>query len=576
MIAIRRIYDHNNSSNQKALAQCKEILVDQFPWLTKSEAEEFFMAAEKSLATQFRSVILVAEGRNKAVIGVAIASYFPESNFYFLDYIATHQNRISGGVGGALYERLREEALSSKAIGIFYDCLSDDKTYCNDEEERKQNIARLKFYERFGARPLEGVKYELPRGDKSIFHLVFDGLGLRQQLKGSIAKSIVQPILEYKAQKKCSPKYIKEVVSSIKSHVTLRPFQYLKTEKIRDVNQTIHADKKISMVINEDHLIHHVRERGYLESPVRVKSILKELNKLSIFDTTPSKHFSDKHMENVHDGNYLEFLKKICESIGSTATRYGDVFPIRNAARLPGDVELQIGYYCIDTSTPLNANAYIAARAAVDCALTAAEKVLDGKHLAYALIRPPGHHAERRHFGGFCYLNSNAIAADYLSKKGKVAILDIDYHHGNGQQNIFYERPDVFTVSIHADPEYAYPNFTGFDDEKGKGDGEGYNLNITLPKGVVGQAYHKALSKALDAIREYQPAFLVIALGLDIAKGDPTGTWLLSAKDFSENGRLIAEMNLPTLVVQEGGYQNRALGINARYFFEGLWEGYYL
>jgi acetoin utilization deacetylase AcuC-like enzyme len=282
-----------------------------------------------------------------------------------------------------------------------------------------------------------------------------------------------------------------------------------------------------------------------------------------------------KHLEEVHDKTYLKFLQKVCEVIGHSATRYGDVFPIRNAARLPSDVELQIGYYCIDTSTPLNANAYIAARDSVDCALTAADQVLRGRPMAYALVRPPGHHAERKHFGGFCYLNSTAIAAHYLSKKGKVAILDIDYHHGNGQQNIFYGRSDVFTLSIHGDPAFAYPNFTGFADECGEGEGLGYNLNIPLKMAIDAKIYRKALTLALDQIKKFDPTYLVIALGVDVAKDDPTGTWPLCAQDFLQNGKLVAQLKLPMVVVQEGGYNNKALGVNVKHFFAGLWSGYY-
>jgi acetoin utilization deacetylase AcuC-like enzyme len=185
-------------------------------------------------------------------------------------------------------------------------------------------------------------------------------------------------------------------------------------------------------------------------------------------------------------------------------------------------------------------------------------------------VRPPGHHAERRSFGGFCYFNNAAVAAQYLSPFGKVAILDIDYHHGNGQQDIFYARNDVLTISIHGDPKFAYPYFTGFPDERGVNLGEGFNVNIALPEAQNGAQYRKALASALEAVSRFRPAFLVVSLGLDTAKGDPTGTWHLGAKDFEANGRLIAGLRLPTLVVQEGGYRIRTLGTNARAFFTGL------
>ncbi len=230
------------------------------------------------------------------------------------------------------------------------------------------------------------------------------------------------------------------------------------------------------------------------------------------------------------------------------------------------------GYYCIDTFTPVNRNAYPAARRGVDCTLTAARELLEGRRITYALVRPPGHHAERRSFGGFCYFNNNAIAAEYLTAYGRIAILDIDYHHGNGQQDIFYARSDVLTVSIHGDPDFAYPYFTGFADERGEGQGLGYNLNFPLPESQTGDQYQVTLQQAIDVIQQFSPAFLVVALGLDPAKGDPTGTWSLAAKDFEANGRMLGQMRLPTLVVQEGGYRTRTLGRNARCFFQGLME----
>ena len=234
---------------------------------------------------------------------------------------------------------------------------------------------------------------------------------------------------------------------------------------------------------------------------------------------------------------------------------------------------MQAGYYCMDTFTPLNRNAYLAARAAVDCTLTAANALLDHYSMAYALVRPPGHHAERKAFGGFCYFNNAAIAAHYLSRYGRVAVLDIDFHHGNGTQDIFYQRNDVLTASIHGDPVHAYPFFSGFADEQGEGEGLGYNLNIPLPEQVTPARYLQVLKKVMGAIREFSPEYLVLSLGLDTAKSDPTGTWSLTADDFRQNARLIASLNCPILVVQEGGYRTRTLGQNARAFFEGFYQG---
>jgi acetoin utilization deacetylase AcuC-like enzyme len=189
------------------------------------------------------------------------------------------------------------------------------------------------------------------------------------------------------------------------------------------------------------------------------------------------------------------------------------------------------------------------------------------------LVRPPGHHAERRVFGGFCYFNSTAIAAHYLSAYGAVAVLDIDYHHGNGTQDIFYERADVLTISLHGHPRFAYPYFSGFEDETGRGPGAGYNLNIPLPEHLDGTHYREVLMRALRRIKRFNPQFLVVALGLDTARGDPTGSWSLRARDFEANGRMLGALHVPTLVVQEGGYDSRSLGVNARHFFQGLSAG---
>jgi ribosomal protein S18 acetylase RimI-like enzyme len=188
-------------------------------------------------------------------------------------------------------------------------------------------------------------------------------------------------------------------------------------------------------------------------------------------------------------------------------------------------------------------------------------------------VRPLGHHAETRTFGGFCYFNNAAIAANLLSRYGKVAILDIDYHHGNGQQEIFYSRSDVLTVSIHGHPSFAYPYFTGFRDETGIGPGAGFNLNIPLPEHITTEQHRNAVAEGLRRIRRFAPAFLVVSAGFDTARGDPTGTWPNRARDFERLGQMLGEQGYSTLVVQEGGYRVRTLGANVRTFFDGLMTG---
>ena len=231
--------------------------------------------------------------------------------------------------------------------------------------------------------------------------------------------------------------------------------------------------------------------------------------------------FPNQYILKVHDHRLVSYLRRVCRRVEPNNSIYPYVFPIRNAARPPKELPVRAGYFCIDTFTPLNGNAYQAARRAVECGLTAAETLFGGYNLAYALVRPPGHHAERNVFGGFCYFNSTAIAAAHLSDYGGVAVLDIDYHHGNGTQDIFYDRNDILTVSIHGHPSFAYPYFSGFREETGQGDGQGFNLNIPLREEVDGPYYAKALQTALKRIKTFKPDYLVVALGLDVAREIP-------------------------------------------------------
>jgi acetoin utilization deacetylase AcuC-like enzyme len=454
-------------------------------------------------------------------------------------------------------------------MGIFMECLPDEKSLCKEGDEIKQNKARLAFYERYGARPIVGTAYEtaVNEGDDCPPYLVFDDLGKDVEISAPQLKKVVRAILERKYPTYCPESYIKMVLDSITQPMQLRPYRYDKTSA--DSPKKIARKDEIALVINDKHDIHHQKEVGYIESPVRIKSILREIDKLKAFVHTEAKPFADKYITDVHSSNYFNYFKKVCDQLPAGKSIYPYVFPLRNATRPPVELSVRAGYYCIDTFTPINKNAFLAARQAVNCALTGAELLHKGYHSAYALVRPPGHHAEKTVFGGFCYFNNASIAANYLSKYGKVAILDIDYHHGNGHQQIFYDRKDVLTISIHGHPSFAYPYFTGFADEKGEGEGLGFNINYTMKEIVNGEEYLAQLNKALKQVKAYKPDYLIISLGLDPAKGDPTGTWLLSAADFKNNGAAIGKMGLPTLFVQEGGYKNRTLGINARNFFEG-------
>jgi acetoin utilization deacetylase AcuC-like enzyme len=576
MFRIRRVYDDLLPANQEAIRQVKDILRAQFQQLPEQDIANLPEQLRNPLKYRFRSILFVAEGTKGHVNGFALLNHAPNLNFCYLDFMATAKLKMGRGIGEALYERVREEVIALRSIGIFYECLPDDPRLCHDPEILKQNAVRLRLFERYGARPIINTSYETPL--KPEFdcppYLVYDDLGQGKKLGRDLARTIVRAILERKYGDRCPPGYIQMVVESFRDDpVRMREPRYLKKEAPVAVNLSIPIDKRIILVINDQHVIHHVRERGYVESPVRIKSISKELERTDLFQEVPPHHFSEEYIKAVHDPGFVEYLKKVCSTLEPGETVYPYVFPIRNVARPPKELAVRAGYYCIDTFTPLSHNAYIAAKRSVDCALTAAQTILGGYRLTYALVRPPGHHAERRVFGGFCYFNSTAIAAQYLSAYGKVAILDIDYHHGNGQQDIFYDRSDVLTISIHGHPRFAFPYFSGFEDETGIGAGEGHNINIPLPENVDGNRYRDVLNKALKRVVQFHPRFLIVALGLDPEKKDPTGSWNLQSRDFETNGKMIGSLQFPTLVVQEGGYNNRVLGMNARHFFMGLWSG---
>ncbi len=283
-----------------------------------------------------------------------------------------------------------------------------------------------------------------------------------------------------------------------------------------------------------------------------------------------TRPFPEKHILKVHHPDLVNFLKAGRKHLDSAQLLYPNVFPVRHPDRIPAAWEMRAGYYCIDTFTPVTANAYGAARNAVNAALTGAERLLKGAQRVYVLCRPPGHHAESRAFGGFCYFNNAAIAADHLTSAGRVAFLDIDHHHGNGSQEIFYRRDDVFFASIHGHPRLCYPYFAGYADETGAGKGEGYNKNFPLYPGVDDHEYCAALGKALDVLGRFKPHCLVVSLGFDIMAGDPTGTFNVSARGMYRIGKMLAETGLPILAVQEGGYSLRNLRVGAGEFFKGL------
>ncbi|MCB9897799.1 MAG: histone deacetylase family protein [Planctomycetes bacterium] len=583
MFRIRQLTDPDHPADRRELDEVVRLLREGLPGLSEDEIVSLPEKLRDPMLHRFRALVFVADDLRGHLKGFALLSHAPDVGFCLLDYIATGAKLRGHGTGGALYERVRTAARGLGARALVFECLPDDPAACSDPAYAKQNAARLRFYETFGARPMIGTGYETPLrdGDKDMPHLVIDDLDRGEPLGRDFVREVVRAVLERKYSELCPPEYVERVVASIVDDpVRLRPPRKAAgagakapAQVAKDAPPTRPLESLVALVVNEGHDIHHVRERGYVEAPVRIAAILGGLLPTGLFHRVAPEHFARSHVLAVHDADYVDYFERVCRTLPEGRSVYPYVFPIRNVARPPKELAVRAGYYCIDTFTPLNRNAWLAALGAVDCALTAARIVLDGHGTAYALVRPPGHHAESRSFGGFCYFSNAAVAAQHLSRHGRVAMLDLDYHHGNGQEEIFWRRDDVLTVSIHGHPSFAYPYFSGFAEDVGADAGEGNNLNLPLPEAVDGDRYRRALEQALRRILDFGPRFLVVCLGLDTAKGDPTGSWSLGAADFERNGRAVGELGLPTVVVQEGGYRTRSLGRNARAFFEGLAAG---
>jgi acetoin utilization deacetylase AcuC-like enzyme len=274
----------------------------------------------------------------------------------------------------------------------------------------------------------------------------------------------------------------------------------------------------------------------------------------------------------VHDRAYVTFLRTAfaawhlavpaAEAGGDPSVLFPTVWPAHRSQNLPVWPGALAGFYATDAACPFLAGTWEAAQAAALCALTGADLLLGGNSAAFALCRPPGHHAGRNFAGGYCYLNNAAISARHLAVHAPVCILDIDYHAGNGTQDIFYADPSVLTVDIHADPAGEYPYFWGYGDERGEAEGCGFHHNVALPRGTGDEQYLAALAAALDVIRDFAPAYLVLSFGADICVGDPVGSFAVSERGIAAIGRAVAGLQLPTLIVLEGGYDVATLGRN--------------
>jgi acetoin utilization deacetylase AcuC-like enzyme len=302
------------------------------------------------------------------------------------------------------------------------------------------------------------------------------------------------------------------------------------------------------------------------EQPERADRLLAGL-KSGRHELVEPTRFGQGPRLRVHSPEYLRFLAEAWDAwsaLGDAGPEMiANVHPVRNAGTYPAHIVGRLGWHTVDTGCPIGPGTWAAACAASDVATTAAQMVSDGEDAVYALCRPPGHHAYSDLAGGFCFLNNSAIAAAHLRlKHERVAILDVDVHHGNGTQGIFYERRDVFTISIHADPASFYPYVWGYAHERGAGAGLGANLNMPLPIGTNDDGYLQALDLGKKAIEGFAPGALVVALGLDASEHDPLAGLAVTTDGFRRIGAAIARLGLPTVLVQEGGYLSNILGAN--------------
>ena len=338
-------------------------------------------------------------------------------------------------------------------------------------------------------------------------------------------------------------------------------------------------------VFSEKHALRNARTELYggelvppFECPVRAEHILQRVYEVGLGDVIAPEEYNIDAITRIHDPEFIHFLQTCWEdwtASGYKGEAIATCWPARGMQdRIPHHIDGKLGYYALAAETAISAGTWEAALASVNVALTAQATIRDGAREAFALCRPPGHHAAGNMFGGYCFINNAAVATQAFIDQGasRVALLDVDFHHGNGSQAIFYDRDDVMFLSLHGDPRDAFPHFLGYADEPGQGSGEGFNHNYPLGPGTNFKTWGAALADACRKIRNYGPDALVISLGVDTFEHDPISFFKLTSDDFKRYGTTIASLGLPTLFVMEGGYAVEEIGINAVNVLQG-YEG---
>ncbi len=305
------------------------------------------------------------------------------------------------------------------------------------------------------------------------------------------------------------------------------------------------------------------------ERPQRAENVLARVREVGLGEVRGPDDFGLDPVRRVHDADFVAFLRTAHDE-WRAAHGATDALPLNWPCRgfrqtIPESIDGRLGYYSFDAGTPITAGTWRAITSSANVALTGAKQLKDGGDRAvFSLCRPPGHHAARDLYAGYCFFNNVAVAAQWLRDRGaaRVAILDVDYHHGNGTQMIFYDRADVLFVSLHGHPAQEYPFFLGYEDETGEGDGEGFNVNVPMRWGTAWDTYSRALDDGIARIAGYGPEVLLVSLGVDTFKNDPISKFRLESGDYTEIGRRVAALDLPTLFVMEGGYAIDEIGIN--------------
>jgi len=315
------------------------------------------------------------------------------------------------------------------------------------------------------------------------------------------------------------------------------------------------------------------------ECPERWQYIVNALEAQDFGAPVKPSRVAASLLAKVHDEHFLAFLENawnMWQATGYTAPAIPSVVPARRMQqRIPAHIDGKLGYYAMAIETAITNGTWEAAISSASCAYSAADHIHRGNTSSFALCRPPGHHAAFDLYGGYCFLNNAAIAAQHLLDEGasRIAILDVDFHHGNGTQDIFYERDDVYFISLHGDPKDAFPHFLGYADERGSGPGDGYTLNYPLPEGCTYDQWSAALKNGSKHIEKYAPDVLIISLGVDTYEKDPISFFKLQSDDFRHYGALLATLNLPTVFVMEGGYAVDEIGTNVVNVLQGFENG---